>query len=55
MKVVPTVRLLVRFESWRGCRFFVGNQAKQDTPWKINMEPKIGGLKDDVPFQLRDF
>ena len=24
-------------------------------PWKVNMEPKNGGLKDDVPFQLADF
>ena len=24
------------------------------TPWKINMEPKNGGLEDDVPFQLGD-
>ena len=27
----------------------------QNTPWKINMEPKNGGLKDDSPFQLGDF
>ena len=26
-----------------------------DTPLKSNMEPKHGGLKDDVPFQLDDF
>ena len=25
------------------------------TPWKINMEPKNGGLEDDLPFQLGDF
>ena len=24
------------------------------TPWKINMEPKNGGLEDDVPLQLGD-
>ena len=23
--------------------------------WKINMEPKHGGLEDDLPFQFRDF
>ena len=27
----------------------------EDTPWKINMEPKNGGLEDDFPFQLGDF
>ena len=25
------------------------------TPWKINMEPKNGGLEDDCPFQTGDF
>ena len=25
------------------------------TPWKINMEPKTGGLENDRSFQLRDF
>ena len=25
------------------------------TPWKINMEPKHGGLEDDFAFQLGDF
>ena len=25
------------------------------TPWKINMEPKNGGLEDDIPFQRLDF
>ena len=24
-------------------------------PWKVNIEPKNGGLEDDVPFQLADF
>ena len=24
-------------------------------PWKVNMEPKNGGLEDNVPFQLADF
>ena len=28
---------------------------KSDTPGKINMEPKNGGLEDDVPFQKGDF
>ena len=26
-----------------------------DTPRKINMEPKNGGLEDDFPFQAGDF
>ena len=26
-----------------------------DTPLKINMEPKNGGLEDDFPFQTGDF
>ena len=25
------------------------------TPWTINMEPKNGGLEDDLPFQTGDF
>ena len=25
-----------------------------DTPWKINMEHKNGGLEEDFPFQLGD-
>ena len=25
------------------------------TLWKTNIEPKNGGLEDDIPFQLCDF
>ena len=32
-----------------------GNEEMGITPWKINMEPKHGGLEDDFPFQLGDF
>ena len=27
---------------------------KNNTPWKIDMEVKNGGLEDDVPFQFGD-
>ncbi len=30
-------------------------ERNQNSPWKINMEPKNGGLEDDFPFQLGDF
>ena len=30
-------------------------QQSQIAPWKINMEPKNGGLEDDFPFQSGDF
>ena len=35
--------------------FFLGCHIKQLRHWRINMEPKNGGLEDDVPFQLGDF
>ena len=28
---------------------------QHSTPWKINMEPKNGGLEDDLPLQFGDF
>ena len=36
-----------------GTQFFGG--LKDDTPLKINMEPKNGVLEDDFPFQTGDF
>ena len=34
----------------------VGPPRKEPaTLWKINMEPKHGGLEDDFPFQFDDF
>ncbi len=38
----------------RGHRPTQGEVHPTHTPWKINMEPKNGGLEDDFPFQLAD-
>ena len=31
-----------------------GGEKQKNTPWKIDMEVKNGGLEDDVPFQFGD-
>jgi len=53
-KVFPTIK---RFGSMFGTGTLFGKitilQMENElyTPWKINMEPKNGGLEDDFPFQ----
>ena len=56
--VFPTIK---RFGSMFGTGTLFGKitilQMENElyTPWNINMEPKNGGLEDDVPFQTGDF
>ncbi len=55
----PTNAEILRVKStkmFHACSYFpVFDHFKMGTPWKINMEPKHGGLEDHCSFQLGDF
>ena len=51
---VGPLALLVKFDLKGKGLERLKEVSNRNTPWKIDMEPKHGGLEDDFPFETGD-